>query len=463
MTRNRPLHWHAVAEAVAVTALLGRHPVGVRPRRLPRRAGDRSRGAPRPRHRPQRDPRVGADRRRHHRCRPCLRRAAPDPARPCSGWPSASVSACSPASSPARRATMAARQAPYAAAHQLMERIHRLRNARAASGLDSAALAADLDAAMRQASGCAVRRSSSVDPDDTLRPLNGSDDVAAHGGRDRAAGVRAHTGRGSGPAARLPAGAGLLRPRRCARWTPELDERALEVADEFVLRLDTAVLFDDVRALATSEERNRHRPRDARRRRTGDRRPGLHRRRDRVRQRPRADPRPGRGPARGDHPAGDRDPLLDLRPAPPRRRRPAVRRAGRLRARGQPRHRPAGPPAPGRVRSAAAHLDRHRGAARRAGGHRQRPQARPRRATSGSPSTPTGPRCSLEIDDDGVGNAVPREHHWGLQTMRERAATVGAQLAVTPRPDGGTVVSLRSPTTAPPEGDNAHGHHRATR
>ena len=41
------------------------------------------------------------------------------------------------------------------------------------------------------------------------------------------------------------------------RWTPELEDRAREVADEFALRLDTAVLFDEVRSLATSEERNR--------------------------------------------------------------------------------------------------------------------------------------------------------------------------------------------------------------
>ena len=73
-----------------------------------------------------------------------------------------------------------------------------------------------------------------------------------------------------------------------------------------------------------------------------------------------------------------------------------------------------------------------------------------------------GSRLALEVRDDGVGNAEPREHHWGLQTMRERARTVGADLDVTTRPDGGTVVSLRSPTTAPHEGETAHGHHRAT-
>ena len=45
-----------------------------------------------------------------------------------------------------------------------------------------------------------------------------------------------------------------------------------------------------------------------------------------------------------------------------------------------------------------------------------------------------GTALSLEVEDDGVGNAGPREHHWGLQTMRERAEGVGAQLDITPRP-----------------------------
>jgi signal transduction histidine kinase len=73
-----------------------------------------------------------------------------------------------------------------------------------------------------------------------------------------------------------------------------------------------------------------------------------------------------------------------------------------------------------------------------------------------------GTNLRLEVADDGVGNAGPREHHWGIQTMRERAANVGAQLAVTPRHDGGTVVSLRSPTAIPREGETAHEHQRAT-
>ena len=39
----------------------------------------------------------------------------------------------------------------------------------------------------------------------------------------------------------------------------------------------------------------------------------------------------------------------------------------------------------------------------------------------------------LEIEDDGVGNAQPKDRHWGLQTMQERAATIGADLDISPR------------------------------
>ena len=69
----------------------------------------------------------------------------------------------------------------------------------------------------------------------------------------------------------------------------------------------------------------------------------------------------------------------------------------------------------------------------------------------------------LEVADDGVGNAGPRDRHWGMQGMRERAHGVGAALDVAPRPGGGTVVTLQSPATAPHEGENAHEHHRAHR
>ena len=63
-----------------------------------------------------------------------------------------------------------------------------------------------------------------------------------------------------------------------------------------------------------------------------------------------------------------------------------------------------------------------------------------------------GSSLRLEVADDGVGNAGPEDRHWGLQTMQERAATIGADLAVTPRQGGGTVVRLGPATTAPSEG-----------
>ena len=157
-----------------------------------------------------------------------------------------------------------------------------------------------------------------------------------------------------------------------------------------------------------------------------------------------ADPRARLDAARRDHPAGLGDPVLHLRPAPRGHRRPPVRLAGRLRPRGQPRHRPAGAPVPGRVRPAAAPAHGHRGAAGRAGGHRQRPQARARGQPVGHPRLrrhrPAASRSRT------TGSATPdRATATGAcRRMRERADGVGAALDVSPRPDGGTVVTLRS-------------------
>lgn len=56
--------------------------------------------------------------------------------------------------------------------------------------------------------------------------------------------------------------------------------------------------------------------------------------------------------------------------------------------------------------------------------------------------TTDGACVSLEIADDGVGSAKPRQRHYGLHTMRERAERVDAELFVHERVGGGTVVSL---------------------
>ncbi len=58
-------------------------------------------------------------------------------------------------------------------------------------------------------------------------------------------------------------------------------------------------------------------------------------------------------------------------------------------------------------------------------------------------------RVILRIEDDGRGLAVLESPagvpHYGLRSMRERAATIGAQLDVARGPRGGTLVTLVVP------------------
>jgi signal transduction histidine kinase len=51
------------------------------------------------------------------------------------------------------------------------------------------------------------------------------------------------------------------------------------------------------------------------------------------------------------------------------------------------------------------------------------------------------PNASIRIDDDGVGAATARTDHFGIPIMRERAQRIGAVLAIDSRPEGGTRVS----------------------
>ncbi len=48
----------------------------------------------------------------------------------------------------------------------------------------------------------------------------------------------------------------------------------------------------------------------------------------------------------------------------------------------------------------------------------------------------------LLVEDDGIGHVAPREGHFGLRGMRERAERIGADLELGPRRDGGTIVRL---------------------
>ncbi len=354
----------------------------------------------------------------------------------------------------------AARQAPYAAAHQLMARIHQLASS-GSFGLDSASLADELDTAMRHATGCARATVFIVDPDDALRPINGGDDVERLAQEVR-----------FDPTDRTP-GAAVV-PLRGAhhvlgycvlvgvpRWTPELDERALEVADDFSVRLDTAVLFDDVRTLATSEERNRI----AREMHDGVAQEivGLGYIVDEIESTSEDETTRGLAASLREEitrlVSEIRFSIFDLRHEVTDGRLAAsladyareVSHATGLRVHLSLAE--SGPPLPPRTATEVLRV-----AQEAIGNVRKHARARNLWVTLDS----DGSTLVLTVEDDGVGNAEPREHHWGLQTMRERAEGVGARLVVSPRSDGGTVVSLRSPTTATSEGENAHGHHRAT-
>ncbi len=65
------------------------------------------------------------------------------------------------------------------------------------------------------------------------------------------------------------------------------------------------------------------------------------------------------------------------------------------------------------------------------------------------------PVVTMRIEDDGVGSAEIREHHYGLRIMHERAQRIGGELTVAPRPRGGTTVMVTVwPHSVATPGDN---------
>jgi signal transduction histidine kinase len=355
---------------------------------------------------------------------------------------------------------MAARQAPYATAHQLMERIHRLASS-GNLGLDSMTLADDLELAMRDATTCARVTVFVVEPDTTLRALNGGDDVARLAAEISLPEHERTPGAAVVPLRGIQQTLGYCVLVGVPHWTPELDERALQVADEFAVRLDTAVLFDDVRSLATSEERNRI----AREMHDGVAQEivGLGYIVDEIESiSPHGETRELAAQLRAEITrlvSEIRFSIFDLRHEVTDGRLSAsladyaraVSHASGLRVHLSLAE--SGPPLPARTATEVLRV-----AQEAIGNVRKHAQASNLWVTLDSDAS----RLELTVEDDGVGNAGPRDRHWGLQTMRERAEGVGAHLNVSPRPDGGTVVSLRSPTPDTREEGTAHGHHRAT-
>jgi signal transduction histidine kinase len=69
------------------------------------------------------------------------------------------------------------------------------------------------------------------------------------------------------------------------------------------------------------------------------------------------------------------------------------------------------------------------------------------------------PAALLRVEDDGEGLGTGRSDSYGLEIMRERALRIGAQLNVGPRAEGGTVVDvvIGSGLDRPPTGDADEG------
>jgi signal transduction histidine kinase len=342
---------------------------------------------------------------------------------------------------------LAARQAPYAAAHQLMARLHRLASS-GSLGLDSSALALDLEGAMLQATGAARAAVFVLDSDGQLRGLGAPGDNT-----DLANEVSVPESERSPGAAVVPLHGAHQVLGYCvlagfSRWTRETESAAQDLADDFAVRLDTAVLFDEIRHISASEERNRI-ARD------------MH---DGVAQEivalgyvvdeiesVSAEPETKRLAAdlRDEitrvvtelrysifdlrHQVAEHDVTAALTDYVQELSRDTDLRvhlvldnsAADLPARAQSELMRIAQEAIGNVRrhAQATHLwvslVADCGAVR------------------------------LEVADDGVGNASPRDRHWGLQTMHERARGLGAKLSIETRTGGGTVVRLITPPPLP--------------
>lgn len=349
--------------------------------------------------------------------------------------------------------TLNARVAPFAAANDLMSQLHAMAT-QGGLGLDSTSLAVELQSSLRESTG--AERSAVFVHDQTgtsvllashgettdLRDVHGTDQPLP---RDSVL-------------ARIPLRGtnqllGEVVLARTSPWSAELRSRALALADEFSLRLDTALLFDDVRHMTRAEERNRI--------------------------------------AREMHDGVAQeivalgyvvDEIESVSNQPETKELAAALREEVSRIVSE-------------IRFSIFDLRQHVGSGSLSAALSEYLQAIAGTSClqvhlivdeSGTPlsaKTQTevlrvaqeaitnvrkhagaanlwvtwvtdGRHHVLQVEDDGNGNAGPRNNHWGLQTMRERAATIGAELTVTPRPEGGTTVLLRTASDTPTaEGD----------
>ncbi len=356
-----------------------------------------------------------------------------------------------------------ARQAPYTTANVLMSQLHQLAQ-RGRLGLDSAQLASELETELRASTGAEQSAVFVIGTDDSVGLLASHGEAAAlFALRDQLA----QRGGSLPDVAELPLRSadkirGTVLLIRASGWSDGERDAAQRIADEFVVRLDTAVLFDDVRLIAMAEERNRL----ARE---------MH---DGVAQEVVA---LGFLVDEIEEISGDsetralaatlrdeiskvvtelRFSIFDLRHHVAEHRLSGalaeylreVSHGSDLRV-----HLlldESGPPLPSWTESELLRV------AQEAIGN-VRKHARAVNLWVTLKSDASG--MILKIEDDGIGNAVPRERHWGLQTMTERAERIGAELTITQRPDGGTAVVLCSTDVAAPEGTETRDHHRSSR
>lgn len=342
--------------------------------------------------------------------------------------------------------TLEQSQAPHVATHQLMSQLHDLAS-RGEVGLDSVKLSTELADRLRAetgASGVAVYGHAWGQPLVQLAGQGDTSSLASHAigdDHDRAGDVLVVGLRGAGHQL------GSVVLRHPVGWATQSRAAAQVIADEFALRIDTAVLFDEVRRLATAEERRRI----AREMHDGvaqelvaigyivdeiasmsdkpatkDLASGLRAEISRI-------------------VAEIRFSILDLRHHVADRRLSGAladyvhQVTHDLELRVNLVLDESGPALAPRTEAELLRV-----AQEAIGNVRRHARAENLWVTLVS----DGCTLLLEVEDDGVGNARPRERHWGLQSMQERAAGIDASLEVVPRRGGGTTVRLQSPPLA---------------